>query len=235
MRSRAGICSGKPTDENSAGLHRVFSVSGIPIGNDLRPLLFLCRPERVAAIDALSDLYKRLLGPQWNQLSEIVRSAHYADTVLRGNFCVTSGEGRLARILARVLRLPTAFDATPVELQITRDGRGEQWLRTFGARHLRTLQYEAPGGLLAERFGVLELRFRLSVIDNSLRYCQESVFFCIGRQRVSLPRWISPTVSATETALANPPRTRVAVTVSLPWIGLLIAYDGELEIPSRST
>jgi len=183
-----------------------------------------------------TTLYERILGTEWNRLAEIVRKAHletYGEPA-RGRFRIMRGKGRLAKALAGVLRLPAAGENIPVQLEITSHGRGEQWLRKFGTKRLTTLQYEAPGGLLAEKFGVLEFRFRLTVVDDCLRYSQESVFLCIGRQRIPLPRWISPSVSATESAAVSAGRTHVKVTVSMPWVGLLIAYDGDLEIPSRS-
>jgi hypothetical protein len=184
---------------------------------------------------AEATLYERLLGKEWSRLPEIVRKVHLdaSGKPRRGCFRVVRGQGRLAKALASILRLPPAGDATPIQLEIRSDGRGEQWLRTFGTRRLTTLQYEAPNGLLAERFGFLELRFRLIVFDNSLSYSQERVFLCVGRRRIPLPRWISPRVSATEAAV-DARRTHVTVKVSAPYIGLIIAYEGELEIPSRS-
>ena len=47
---------------------------------------------------------------------------------------------------------------------------GEQWRRTFDDRRLDTRQYVAGNGDLAERFGLLEFRFRLAASDGSLIY-----------------------------------------------------------------
>jgi hypothetical protein len=181
-------------------------------------------------------LYQRILGAEWHRLHPTLREAHF-DSSARpayGSFRVVHGKGRLARLLAGLLGLPHAAEAVPIQLEITADDRGQRWFRTFGDKKLTTLQFEAPGHLLAERFSALELRFRLVAGGNSLRYEQERAFLCIGRQRLPLPRRVSPSVSATETVATSPGRTHVAVTVSMPWIGLLIAYEGELEIPSRS-
>jgi hypothetical protein len=176
-------------------------------------------------------LYERILGTSWKRLPEVVRDAHRETS--RGVFCVIRGPSRLAQALAGALRLPTSQANTPIVLQIAPCHGGERWRRTFGTRRLTTRQYEAPNGLLAERFGALEFRFRLGVIDGRLIYCQEGAFLCVGSLRIPLPHWISPQVSAAETAAA-PQRTHVSVSVSMPGIGRLIAYEGDLEIPSRS-
>jgi hypothetical protein len=139
----------------------------------------------------------------------------------------------MARALASLLGMPPAGDSIPVELEITNHGSGQRWVRTFGTSRLATTQYPAPNGLLAERFGLIELRFRLEVVGDSLVYSQKSAFFCVLHKRWPLPRWISPKVEAKETALDSR-RTHVTVTVSAPYIGLITAYDGELEIPLRS-
>jgi hypothetical protein len=85
-------------------------------------------------------------------------------------------------------------------------------------------------GLLAERFGALEFRFRLSFADRAIHYRQVGVmlrglpFF----PETPLPGWASPQVSARETAGASEMETRVRVEVSAPLAGLLFSYEGEL-------
>ena len=73
-----------------------------------------------------------------------------------------------ARLLARLLRLPHAGDASDTRLVITPQGAGEWWRRTFDGRRMDTRQYQAGDGELAERLGLLELRFRLDAADGSL-------------------------------------------------------------------
>jgi Domain of unknown function (DUF4166) len=86
-------------------------------------------------------------------------------------------------------------------------------------------------GLLAERFGPIEFRFRLSFADHTIHYRQVGVILRLALPffpEIPLPRWASPHVSAWETAGASESETRVKVEVSAPFAGLLISYEGKL-------
>src|SRR5437867_9899788 len=96
--------------------------------------------------------YARLLGASWLQLAEPVRSVHATPPTMhaRGRLRIEHGRSHLARFLARLLRLPRASEAAETP----------------------TRQYQAAAGELAERFGVLEFRFRLEVSEGSLLFRQ---------------------------------------------------------------
>ena len=47
--------------------------------------------------------------------------------------------------------------------------------------------------------------------------------------RVPLPRWLSPRITAREWAGLEAGSLQVAVRLSLPFVGLLIAYEGCLK------
>ena len=182
-------------------------------------------------------LYEHLAGSAWQQVAETVRKAHRQTACLqaRGVFRVTHGQARFVRCLAWLLQLPPAADITPVQLHITSLEQGEKWVRTFGQKRLVTRQYEVPGSLLAERFGPLEFRFQLMIQADTLGYAQREVALCLGRLRLSIPSWLAPEVKAAEVVVGGTDRTYVTVTVSLPLLGLLIGYEGELEIEGRLT
>jgi hypothetical protein len=112
-----------------------------------------------------------------------------------------------------------------VELTVTPDADGETWRRRFGTGELVTRQWEEHG-LLAERAGQLELRFRLSVSRGRLSFLQEGARLNVGGARVSLPRWLSPRVSA---FAWEDGKMQVSVEVSFPGVGLLCSYQGSLE------
>jgi hypothetical protein len=117
-----------------------------------------------------------LLGSSWPQLADPVRIIHGTNATVRarGRLRVTHGCSHLARVVARVLRLPCASDAADTRLTITPGADGETWLRSFGDRQLDTRQYEAGAGELAERIGVLEFRFRLEALEGSLLFTRDS-------------------------------------------------------------
>jgi hypothetical protein len=181
-------------------------------------------------------LYERLAGQAWHQVPEAVRRAHPAVGPMHawGVFRVQHGSGHIARLLARLLRLPPPADAISVQLWITPTKTGEEWVRIFGTQRLVTRQREAPGQLLAERFGPLEFRFQLQGQADALSYRQHEVALCVGRLRFVLSPRLAPHVDATERAMDATQRTRSTVAISLPWLGLLIRYEGVLNIEKEN-
>jgi hypothetical protein len=126
--------------------------------------------------------------------------------------------------------LPPPAKAVPVQLHITPSEQGEKWVRTFGEKRLVTWQYERPGGLLAERFGPLELRFQLLLQADRLGYAQRAAVLRLGWLRLPVPAWLAPQVRASEVVVSGTERTYIMVSISLPLLGLLISYEGELEV-----
>lgn len=176
------------------------------------------------------DLYPRWLGPAWHDLAESVRRMHRDGADVRGvgRFVVRHGSARLARCLLWLTRMPPEGDDVAVTLVITREGQGERWERSFGSWPLASTQRTWGAGRLAERFGLLELRFQLEVADGALVYQQVGAALCLGSVRVPLPRWVAPRVAAREAPGKLPNHTQVSVQVSSPLCGLLISYEGTL-------
>jgi hypothetical protein len=171
------------------------------------------------------------MGSSWPLLSDAVRAAHVTVSTVRasGRLRVVYGRSGAARVLARLLCVPRASDASDTRLVTTADGTGERWLRTFDARRMNTRQYQAGGGELAERIGVLELRFRLEAVGGSLLYRQVGAALVFGPVRVRVPGGWAPTVSAREDP-AGVRRIRVDVRLALPAVGPVLAYDGVIDI-----
>jgi Domain of unknown function (DUF4166) len=176
-------------------------------------------------------LYRQLLGSSWLQLSEPVRFAHSTESTVRasGRLRVAHGRSRVARVLARLLRLPRASDAADTRLVVTSGANGERWRRTFDARPLDTRQYRAAESELAERIGLLELRFRLEASHGSLLYRQVEAAFLAGPVRLRLPATCAPRVDAREDP-AGARRIRVHVGVVFPGLGSVLTYDGLIDI-----
>ena len=120
--------------------------------------------------------------------------------------------------------------AAPVRLIVRHRGLVERWHRTFGGRSLVTLQSEAPGGLMAERCGPLEILSGVTVSDGVLLYRHVGLVLRLGRLRIPLPDWLSIQVAGRE-GPAEPgddprPHTQIDVRVTGPTGGLLFAYRG---------
>jgi hypothetical protein len=181
----------------------------------------------------MTSLYPRIVGDRWRELPERLRQCFEVPSVptvnaemrASGHFRVRWGDRALARWLARLGGLPRTGERVEVELTVTSDAEGETWRRRFGSDELVTRQWEERG-LLTERAGSLELRFRLSVSNGRLFFQQEGAVLKVGVARISLPRWLSPRVSA---CAWEQGQMQVSVEVSFPGVGLLCGYEGSLE------
>lgn len=196
-------------------------------------------------------LYPRLLGDAWDSLAPALQRVHTDPSLTHaaGLFQVSRAPGRLLGLLLNAARVPHVSDRAQVRLAVetwgTGDGRDagvawnagaasgsvERWQRVFDGCPLTTLQSAAPGGLLAERVGILEFRFQLAVKHGELVFRQHSLAICLGRWRLPLPHWLSPQIAARESAvheaaIAEPAETRVDLRVMAPGGSLLFSYRG---------
>jgi hypothetical protein len=146
---------------------------------------------------------------------------------------VTHGPGSVARVLARVLRLPHEGSAVDTYLITTATGDGEHWLRTFDGRPLETRQRARHDGQIVERFHHLEFTFHRNTVGGATRFHQLAAALVIGPLRIRLPARCAPQVIAREEA-AGPRRLHVDVRVELPIIGPLLSYDGTIDVEAAS-
>lgn len=178
-------------------------------------------------------LYPRLLGVAWSEIDTALQRMHCNCEPVHaaGVFRISHGTSLGAKLLLLFLRLPPPNAAAQVELIVQSVGESETWLRLFDGNPVVTVQRECLSGLLAERFGPIEFRFRLSFADHAIHYRQVGVILRLALPffpEIPLPGWASPRVSARETAGASEMETRVLVEVSAPLAGLLFSYEGKL-------
>jgi hypothetical protein len=185
-------------------------------------------------------LYPRLLGADWASLHPYVQRAHThpGSGRAQARFVVTRAPGRLLGLLLDLARVPAAADDVQVQLVVVErmgpDGPQERWHRVFGGKPLVTQQAEArnspgrPSGLLGERIGPLEFRFRLlaDASDGSLLFDQQGCWLRVGPLALRLPHRLSPAIWCRESATGNLEQTCVFVKVTLPRGGPLFSYRG---------
>jgi len=184
-------------------------------------------------------LYPRLRGANWDALDARLKHFHWITGTRHGSgrFEIRYGQARLARSLARLLRLPQEGRDVPTTLAIRREhipnreiGDAEKWERTFGSRKLCSLQYACRQKFLVECFGILEMRFLLDACDRALLFHPVGTALAIGPLRLRLPLRLSLQVHARVAGLEGPPnRLGVTVSVAAPWVGLILSYEGYLE------
>ena len=76
---------------------------------------------------------------------------------------------------------------------------------------------------------MFEVRFRLQILGGRLLYVQRDAALLFGTLRVVIPTPWAPLVQAQEEP-AGPRSVRVDVRVTLPYVGLLMAYDGVVTV-----
>jgi hypothetical protein len=183
------------------------------------------------ATQPTEPLYARVMGDAWLQLAEPVRRLHsmVSPAYARGCLRVEHGRHSLTRFIARRLRLPSPGAAITTELHVCVLGGGERWERAFGGRRFETWQYVSSRTELGERYGPFDFRFSLEADGGSLLCVHREVALRFPAGRLRLPAHLAPRVEAREDA-AGPRHIRVCVTVALPGVGLLLAYDGVVEV-----
>ena len=95
-------------------------------------------------------LYRRVLGADFEHLPKALRTLHdrRCDTRAVGRCAVTLGRARLARMLARLLRLPPAAADIPLAVDFVLEKGGETWRRDFAGTRLVPLHrdYDSLAG-----------------------------------------------------------------------------------------
>jgi hypothetical protein len=174
-------------------------------------------------------LYRRILGAAWDDLDEAVRRAHADDSAPRasGTLRVWHRPGHWPALLLHAARLPAAGQAVPVQLAVEPVGDGERYCRSFGGAPLVSFQRQAGPGLIDERFGPFEIRFRLSVEAGALRYQQIGAALWLGSRRLPLPLRLLPRAHAREVG-DGPSSTQLLVEIRWPGSRPLFSYEGRL-------
>jgi Domain of unknown function (DUF4166) len=194
-------------------------------------------PQQVGGLKTIQTaqakaLYPSLVGEQWAHLGEPVQRLHMTTGKLlgAGRFTVRHGDRAPARLLARLLGLPAAGTDVHVRLVVTPHEHGERWHRTFGASPIVSEQSAGKSGLMVERLGLTEVRYRLEVAGGALFYRQMATALRLGPIRLPLPRRLAPQIVARESAMPDEKGIHISVKVTLPVVGLLVSYKGYIEL-----
>lgn len=184
-------------------------------------------------VAAEEPLFARLLGDAWHRVPAPIRQLHSlpAGAIAHGSAQVERGSGRLANAVASLFGFPRAADELPVVVQFqSRDGV-EAWTRRFGRETFSSTLYEGRGRsarLLVERFGPMAFAQALVLDGGRLRLVLRR-WSLLG---VPLPLFLAPRSHSHEHEQGG--RFHFHVEISLPWLGLLVRYRGDLSpTPTR--
>jgi hypothetical protein len=169
-------------------------------------------------------LYRRLLGPRFEDLPRRVRELHDLDrlSTWEGRAGVERGRSALARLAAALFSLPPEGPDQPLRVTFAASGAAEIWARQFGKALFRSVQYESRG-LLRERVGPSTFVFMPLASAGGLALRLDG-FRLFG---VPLPRLLHPAVRTFECERDG--RYCFEVEAKLPLLGLLVRYSGWLE------
>lgn len=175
----------------------------------------------------IDPLFRRVLGAHaFDALPAPLRRLHLQSGTTRwhGKVDVRRGHGPLAWLCGWVTGLPPAGTAD-IEVEIVTTGDGERWTRRV-ADHAMRSRLRGAEGLLIERLGLVDFRFRL-------RSGNQDILWTVAGVRLlgllPLPaEWFSQ-VRARESVEGG--RYRFEVIAALPLARPLVHYQGWLEAP----
>jgi hypothetical protein len=182
---------------------------------------------RERAPQPTAPLYERILGKTWAQLAPEIRQLHSvtATSSFAGRCTVDRGRSPIAWLIAMIIGFPEAGADQSISVQLTREGDGERWVRTSGARTFSSVQTPGRGRLewlVRERFGPVSVDMALVVDGQTLHYIIRG-WALFG---ISMPLFLGPRSTAVESAKDG--QFGFDVTVSHPLTGLIVRYRGLL-------
>lgn len=178
--------------------------------------------------DRKRPVYRRVLEHRYRDLAQPLQDMHDVTDRhhYRGRSRVDRGSNPLAWLIATVIGFPKAGQDQPVEVEMSVKDRVETWTRRFNGKRFVSTQEYGTGryeGLVVERFGPMAFGLALVEEDRHLYLLMRRWDF-LG---IALPKFLAPRIVAFEHAARD--RFNFSVKLSLPLIGLIVAYRGWLE------
>ncbi len=177
--------------------------------------------------DPAFPLYHRLLGPAFASLPPRVRELHGSTAARRwtGQAVVRRGNGVMARVIGRIFGFPNTAPQVPVTVEFSPGDGAERWTRRFDGKSFSSVQFCGTGKnqyLLVERFGVAAFALAL-VIDGDRLFFVPRRWSMLG---VPMPGCLLPAGSSFESEVQG--QFCFNIDISLPLMGLIVAYKGTL-------
>ncbi|MBL8575835.1 MAG: DUF4166 domain-containing protein [Mesorhizobium sp.] len=178
--------------------------------------------------EADAPLYRKVLGTAFSALPPRLQELHdsTASRQWKGFAEVRRGRGPLSAIAAAFVGFPKAAARVPVTVAFTPENDAERWTRTFDGKSFSSLQWAGTGRsehLLMERFGIATFALAL-VIEEGRLFLVPRRWSVLG---IPMPRFLLPGGSTFEAEEDG--QFCFNVEISMPLIGLIVAYKGRLE------
>jgi hypothetical protein len=174
-------------------------------------------PERVvenALIECMDGAFVKL--------SDVVQRAHRGTIRLTGSAKVERGKG-LGGLIAALMRLPKSNPKADLIVTAWHFPEKMVWSRSFDGRVFEST-FRKDDDFLVEQIGPLSLFLQPMCEGGRLVY--RLIATHIGP--IALPRALSPSMTAWESETDG--KYAFEVSVSLPFLGRLVRYSGQLEV-----
>jgi hypothetical protein len=175
-------------------------------------------------VDRPPLLYQRLLGNAWETLPSQIIKIHSCK-IAKGFAKIEVGNNLFSRLIANLFDLPKAGQDIPVRVRFQAKDNGEVWQRTFANKSFSSLQTEGQGSsdkLLSEKIWMLNFDFALLVNNGKLSLIPRH-WRIFG---LPMPLKLCPIKNTFESVIDE--RFFFHVGIGLPFIGLIIRYQGSL-------
>lgn len=179
-------------------------------------------------------LVERWFGPAFVRLHPLIMAVHRHDTTLSGIVDLRYGVGLagwIGRRLGARLGLPPLAGPIPMRVDIHADETTLHWRRRFADGRIMNSEFRPvgqwPDGYWLERTGAITLQLTVDTDDGNWSWRPIGHRFRV----LPLPAWIMPRLIAGKSIEEN--RYRFDVSMSLPVLGLLVAYGGLLDVTVR--
>lgn len=173
------------------------------------------------------SLYSRVMGDAFESLAPHLREFHQrAPAAATGSFSVIRPRSRLKGLLGTLAGFPPAGSDVPLALSVTRQGKVEQWRRTFGKHPFPSRQW-IWRDLLVEAAGPLAFGLRLAARDKGYTMTTQRVWM-LG---LPIPLVLAPRALAS--VVPNPTGWQAHIVLTFPVLGEMLRYEGNVVITAE--
>jgi len=171
-------------------------------------------------------LFIRSLGETFKELPPTVQELHtvIGHATYSGTAKITRGTNWLSRIIANVFRFPKAGQNIPVTVQLDCQENTETWRRNFAGQTFSSVLTSDQPNQFSERFGPFKFQMALSIKSKALLMPVTRGWF-LG---IPLPKALLPISETRE--FQEDSTFQFDVTLSLPVFGLIVRYQGSLNL-----
>jgi hypothetical protein len=175
----------------------------------------------------MRDAFGELIAARGLEVPPLLLRFHSEPPPVGNGFGSVQGGGRGARLLAALAGFPPPMARSRFRLEVMPQGSGHIWQRIYGRHRTRShLRYDAGRGRALERFGPIELELDAAVRRGALMVSVERVRL-FG---LPLPRALCPQSASMEFVTPDG-QLGFDISASLPGLGLLVRYSGQLPMP----